>query len=80
MMWYLTVSATVCFYWLTLFMADKSTPKNDFASWIIILIAPLFWPIVLPVSAIELITKSAAKEGSHLKTPQEEVYYQNELG
>ena len=80
MMWYLTVSATVCFYWLTLFMADKSTPKSDFASWMIILIAPLFWPIVLPASAIELITKSATQERSLSDIPQEEVYYQNELG
>ena len=80
-MWYLTVSATVFFYWFSLFMADKSTPKNDFASWMIILIAPLFWPIVLPVSAIELITKSALKERSlSAEDLQSEVYYQNELG
>jgi hypothetical protein len=79
-MWYLTVSATVFIYWFSLFMADKSTPKNDFASWMIILIAPLFWPIVLPVSAIELITKSAAKERSLSDDLQSEVYYQNELG
>ena len=80
-MWYLTVSATVFIYWFSLFMADKSTPKNDFASWMIILIAPLFWPIVLPASAIELITKSAAKERSlSADDLQSEVYYQNELG
>ena len=80
-MWYLTVSATVFLYWFSLFMADKSTPKNDFASWMIILIAPLFWPIVLPASAIELITKSATKERSlSADELQSEVYYQNELG
>lgn len=81
MMWYLTVSATVFFYWLSLFIADKSTPKSDFASWMIILIAPWFWPIVIPASIVELMTKSTSRNravSSDVK--QEEVYYQNELG
>ena len=79
MMWYLTVSATVFFYWLGLFVADKSTPKTDFASWMIILIAPLFWPIVLPVSIIELITKSSEAESLPIsEISPEEVYYENE--
>lgn len=78
-MWYLTVSATVFIYWFSLFIADKTTPKSDFASWIIILIAPLFWPIVLPISALELMTKSALKERSTTNDlQQEEMYYHNE--
>ena len=60
-MWYLTVSATVFCYWLGLFMADKSTPKTHIASWLILLIAPLFWPIVIPASIVELLTKSASE-------------------
>lgn len=61
-MWYLTVSVTVFLYWLGLFIADKSTPKTHLASWLILLIAPLFWPIVVPISIIELVTKSSSDE------------------
>lgn len=49
-------------YWLALFVADKSTPKTHFPSWLIILIAPLFWPIVLPASVLELATKSRQED------------------
>ena len=59
-MWYLTVSVTVFLYWLGLFIADKSTPKTHLTSWLTLLIAPLFWPIVVPISIIELVTKSSS--------------------
>lgn len=78
MMWYLTISVTVFCYWLGLFLADRSTPKNDLASWLILIIAPLFWPIVVPVSIVELITKSSlAKKKAPSAHQVAEVYYQN---
>ena len=58
-MWYLTVSAAFFFYWLKLFWSDKSTPKSDLISWIILIIAPLLWPISFPASVLELMTKSS---------------------
>ncbi len=58
-MWYLTVSAGFFFYWLKLFLNDKSTPKSDLFSWIILVIAPLLWPISVPASVLELMTKSS---------------------
>lgn len=76
-MWYLTVSATVFCYCLGLFVADKSTPKNDVASWLILLIAALFWPIVLPGSFIELVTKSSANKQNSLVNKPTKVSYQN---
>ena len=48
--------------WFCLFMADKTTPKNHLVSWIVLLIAPLFWPIVLPLSIRELILKARNKQ------------------
>lgn len=78
MMWYLTISGTVFCYWLGLFFADRSTPKNHLASWLILIIAPLFWPIVVPVSIVELITKSSLAKKKTLSAHQvTEVYYQN---
>ena len=77
-MWYLTVSATVFVYWLGLFIADRSTPKNHLASWLILLIAPLLWPIVVPASIVELITKSSSEKERVSATNQTtEVSYQN---
>lgn len=61
-MWYLTVSAAFFFYWLKLFWNDKSTPKSDLFSWIILVIAPLLWPISFPASVLELMTKSSAEQ------------------
>ena len=50
-------------FWLSLFLLDSTTPKNDKFSWLILLIAPLFWPIVLPRAVWELIHKSTANNG-----------------
>ena len=44
-------------FWLSLFFRDSTTPKNDKTSWLVLLIAPLFWPIVLPLAIWELIQK-----------------------
>ncbi len=56
--WYWTIVFMVFIYWLMLFSQDHSTPKNDAISWGVLLIAPLFWPIVLPISSLELSHKA----------------------
>ena len=61
-MWYLTIASTVFVYWLGLFMRDNSTPKNHLDSWLVLLIAPLFWPIVVPMSIRELMGKASTKQ------------------
>ncbi len=53
-MWYLTIASAVFVYFLGFFIADTSTPKNHLDSWLVLLIAPLFWPIVVPMSILEL--------------------------
>ena len=45
-------------FWLSLFFMDKTTPKTDKTSWLVLLIAPLFWPLVLPIAIWELMRKS----------------------
>jgi hypothetical protein len=55
--WYWTIALMVFIYWLMLFCIDSSTSKIDLLSWLILLIAPLFWPIVLPISSWELNRK-----------------------
>ena len=65
--------ATVVFaVWFFLFLLDKTTPKNHFISWLVLLIAPLFWPIVLPLSIKELIVKARKKRIPPNKVQAEE--------
>ena len=59
---YFAIAAAVFCIWFCLFMLDKTTPKNHFISWIVLLIAPLFWPIVLPLSIRELIVKARKRK------------------
>ena len=55
--WYWTIALMVFIYWLMLFWQDTSTSKIDPISWLVLLIAPLFWPIVLPICSWELNRK-----------------------
>lgn len=56
--WYWTITLIVFAYWFMLFYHDQSTPKNDIVSWSFLLITPLLWPIVLPISSWELSQKA----------------------
>lgn len=56
--WYWTIALMVFFKWLMNFNLDRTTSKLDLTSWIVILIGPLFWPIILPLSSWELSQKS----------------------
>ncbi len=38
---------------LSTFLRDQSTPKNHGLSWLILLEATFFWPIVLPFACLE---------------------------
>jgi hypothetical protein len=55
--WYWTIALMVFFKWLMNFNLDRTTSKLDLTSWIVILIGPLFWPIILPLSNWELSHK-----------------------
>jgi hypothetical protein len=56
--WYWIICLMVFIYWFILFYTDRHTSKLDLISWCVLLIAPLFWPIVLPISTWELNRKS----------------------
>lgn len=56
--WYWTIYCLVFTYWLMLFLQDETTPKDRLASWTCLIIAPLLWPIVLPISSWELSRKA----------------------
>lgn len=54
---YLIIALAVFSVWLEAFWSDATTAKTDCISWVALMLAPLFWPIVLPMSNFELVTK-----------------------
>lgn len=56
--WYWMIYLIVFSYWLIMFHQDSTTPNNHLLSWIFLLLTPLLWPIVLPISSWELSRKA----------------------
>jgi polyferredoxin len=57
---YFSIAFIVFCVWFKSFLNDTTTSKNDLKSWIILLMGPLFWPVVLPLSFLQLnVTKKA---------------------
>jgi hypothetical protein len=72
---YLIITLIIGCFWLLLFWKDTSTPKTHVTSWLIILIAPWFWPIVIPLSIAELSRKlSKLKKMEHQKDNLERLF------
>lgn len=69
---YFMIATAVFCLWFSLFLLDRTTPKNHFLSWLVLLIAPLFWPIVLPLSIKELIVKARSRRHRQNGIPLEE--------
>ncbi len=45
---YITGALLVFGFSLQAFLRDTSTPKTDRLSWLVLILASLFWPITLP--------------------------------
>jgi len=48
MIFYATGAFLVFSLSLRSFFKDSSTPKTDLSSWLVVVFATLFWPLVLP--------------------------------
>lgn len=44
--------------WLSAFLKDESTPKSDTASWVVLVIATILWPVAVPLAIRERSTKN----------------------
>lgn len=44
---------------LRAFLKDDSTPKTDLVSWLVVLVATLFWPLVLPSILRKKLSKTS---------------------
>ena len=55
-MLYFKLSAlTFLVYWF-MFMSDRTTPKNDWLSWVALFVVSLTFPISIPLSIYEQIS------------------------
>lgn len=51
---YLLIASIVFLVWFLHFWNDTSTSKKDLISWVALLFGPLFWPVVLPLSLLQI--------------------------
>jgi hypothetical protein len=63
---YLFIASIVFAIWFTIFWNDAGTPKNDLISWVALVFGPLLWPIVLPISLLQLWSKKPEVQESNV--------------
>ncbi|XZO03598.1 MAG: hypothetical protein ACM65L_07755 [Microcoleus sp.] len=55
---YFLIASMVFLVWFQRFWNDTATSKTDWISWVALVFGPLFWPVVLPLSLLQIsITK-----------------------
>ena len=59
MMSYFSIALIVFLVWFKSFWNDTATAKNDLISWIALVIGPLVWPVVLPVSILQITSNNS---------------------
>ncbi|WP_333153320.1 hypothetical protein [Microcoleus sp. B9-D4] len=56
---YFSISLIVFIVWFKSFLNDTATSKKDVISWIALIIGPLVWPVVLPLSLVQMTSKKS---------------------
>ena len=56
---YFSIALIVFLVWFKSFWNDTATSKNDLISWIALVIGPLVWPVVLPVSILQITSNNS---------------------
>jgi uncharacterized membrane-anchored protein len=56
---YFSIALIVFLVWFKIFWNDTATSKNDLISWIALVIGPLVWPVVLPLSIWQITSKKS---------------------
>lgn len=59
---YLVMAFVVFLVFLQSFLRDKTTPKNHKGSWIVLGLAAIFWPIVVPLAGLERHLKKSSEK------------------
>ena len=61
---YFLIASIVFLDWFQRFWNDTSTSKKDWISWVALLFLPLFWPLVLPFSLLQINSKKPEVEAA----------------
>ncbi|MEG4571423.1 hypothetical protein QUA56_01655 [Microcoleus sp. N3A4] len=61
---YFSIALIVFLVWFKSFWNDKATSKKDLISWIALVLGPLFWPVVLPLSLLQITSKKSAVQAA----------------
>ena len=56
---YFSIALIVFLVWFKSFWNDTATSKKDLISWIVLIIGPLVWPVVLPLSLLQITSKKS---------------------
>ena len=64
---YFSIALIVFFVWFKSFLNDTATSKKDLISWIALIIGPLVWPVVLPLSLLQLTSKKSVVQTAKQK-------------
>ncbi|WP_377476927.1 MAG: hypothetical protein P2A85_00150 [Microcoleus anatoxicus] len=51
---YFLIASIVFLVWFQRFWNDTATSKTDWISWVALVFGPLFWPLVLPLSFLQI--------------------------
>jgi polyferredoxin len=61
---YFSISLIVFVVWFIVFWKDTSTSKKDLLSWVALLLGPLVWPVVLPLSFLQIISRKSVVQAT----------------
>jgi len=61
---YFSVSLIVLVVWFIVFWNDTSTSKKDLLSWVALLLGPLVWPVVLPLSLLQITSRKSVEKAA----------------
>ncbi|MFM9268445.1 hypothetical protein [Tychonema sp. BBK16] len=61
---YFLIASIVFLVWFQRFWQDTTTSKTDLISWVALVFGPLFWPVVLPFSLLQINSKKPEVEAA----------------
>ncbi len=75
---YSLTSSLIFLKYLQNFLKDTTTANSDSASWSVLILASLFWPISLPLSKLERNVQKAQSSYSDSNTQIDLIYFNRE--
>ncbi len=61
---YFSIALIVFLVWFKRFWNDTATSKKDLISWIALVIGPLVWPVVLPLSLLQITSRKSVVQAA----------------